>query len=107
MKLRFVKKTFAKRDGYVMPINIYAPSEDNAIQEVKKEEPAEPKVSKNKKTTKKKNDMDANERINAAAEVLSTITPEVKVVKKERGLIERTESSKIILTEDNRQVLND
>ena len=32
---------------------------------------------------------------------------QVKVVKKDRGLIERTESSKIILTEDNRQVLTD
>lgn len=32
---------------------------------------------------------------------------EIKRVKKDRGLIERTESSKIILTEDNRQVLND
>ena len=31
----------------------------------------------------------------------------VKVVKKDRGLIERTESSKIVLTEDNRQVLTD
>ena len=31
----------------------------------------------------------------------------VKVVKKDKGLIERTESSKIVLTEDNRQVLND
>ena len=29
----------------------------------------------------------------------------VKRVKNEKGLIERTESSKIILTEDNRQVL--
>jgi len=32
---------------------------------------------------------------------------EVKIVKKDKGLIERTESSKIVLTEDNRQVLND
>lgn len=31
----------------------------------------------------------------------------VKIVKKDRGLIERTESSKIILVEDNRQVLMD
>jgi hypothetical protein len=30
-----------------------------------------------------------------------------KVLKKDRGLIERTESSKIILAEDNRQVLID
>ena len=33
--------------------------------------------------------------------------PKVKVIKKEKGLIERTESEKVVLTEDNRQVLND
>ena len=32
---------------------------------------------------------------------------DVKYLKKDKGLIERTESSKIILTEDNRQVLTD
>lgn len=31
----------------------------------------------------------------------------VKKMRKEKGLIERTESSKIILTEDNRELLND
>lgn len=31
----------------------------------------------------------------------------VKVLKKDKSLIERTESSKIIITEDNRQLLND
>lgn len=30
-----------------------------------------------------------------------------KILKKERGLIERTESSKMILSEDNRLLLND
>jgi hypothetical protein len=60
---------------------------------------------KNKKT--KKENMDTLEQIEAAEELAKELQPEVKVVKKERGLIERTESSKIILTEDNRQVLND
>ncbi len=31
----------------------------------------------------------------------------IKRIKSDKGLIERTESSKIILTEDNRQVLTD
>lgn len=31
----------------------------------------------------------------------------IKRIKKDKGLIERTESSRIILTEDNRQVLTD
>ena len=30
-----------------------------------------------------------------------------KVIEGDRGLIERTKSSKVILTEDNRQILND
>lgn len=30
-----------------------------------------------------------------------------KVLKSDKGLIERTKSSKVILTEDNRQILND
>lgn len=34
-------------------------------------------------------------------------TSRIKRIKNDRGLIERTESSKIILTEDNRQILND
>lgn len=46
--------------------------------------------------------------INAMEELLNNINSgNVKFVKKDKGLIERTESSKIILTEDNRQVLND
>lgn len=31
----------------------------------------------------------------------------VKRIKNDMGLIERTESSKVVLTEDNRQILND
>lgn len=34
-------------------------------------------------------------------------TGRVKRVKKDKGLIERTESSKVVLTEDNKQLLND
>jgi hypothetical protein len=34
-------------------------------------------------------------------------TDRVKYVKRDKSLIERAESSKIILTEDNRQILND
>ena len=47
--------------------------------------------------------------IEMAEELAQNLTSpkEVKVVKKDRGLIERTESSKIVLTEDNRQVLGD
>lgn len=78
---------------------------------------AEPVVNTvaEKKTTEKKNNKKKNEedmtlegieRAEALAQNLSS-PQEVKVVKKDKGLIERTESSKIVLTEDNRQVLND
>ena len=33
--------------------------------------------------------------------------PSIKRVKRDKGLIERTESSKTILTEDNKELLND
>lgn len=54
--------------------------------------------------------MNDEEKIIKAEEILTqTISNEknIKRVKKEKGLIERTESSKIVITEDNRQVLND
>ena len=50
-----------------------------------------------------------NEKVNKAEEIMNNMmaADNVKVLKKDKGLIERTESSKIVLTEDNRQVLND
>jgi hypothetical protein len=50
-----------------------------------------------------------DERVNKAEEIMNNMKSanHVKVLKKDKGLIERTESSKIVLTEDNRQVLND
>ena len=53
--------------------------------------------------------MTTNEKIAMAQSVLngaSQAAP-VKRVKKDKGLIERTESSKTILTEDNQELLND
>lgn len=58
---------------------------------------------------KEKIDEAMDEKINKAEEIMNNMKAanHVKVVKKDKGLIERTESSKIVLTEDNRQVLND
>ena len=56
------------------------------------------------------NDMDTQEKIMMANAILNKqddLTNKVKKVRKDRGLIEKTESSKIILTEDNRELLND
>ena len=53
--------------------------------------------------------MTTSEKIAMAQNVLSgTDQPaSVKRVKRDKGLIERTESSKTILTEDNKELLND
>jgi tetrahydromethanopterin S-methyltransferase subunit F len=62
-------------------------------------------TNKNKK--EKKKDMINKEQISTIENMVDSMNGDVKLVKKDKGLIERTESSKIILTEDNRQVLND
>lgn len=58
---------------------------------------------------KNNEDMNTYEKIQMANSILNTeeITPKYKRVKKDKGLIERTESSKIVLTEDNKELLND
>lgn len=50
-----------------------------------------------------------NINIDRAQELINNINNDnnVKVLKKDRSIIERTESSKVILTEDNRQLLVD
>lgn len=75
---------------------------------VKPQEP-EPAVVENVKNNRKKTEETMDERVNKAEEIMNNMKAanHVKVVKKDKGLIERTESSKIVLTEDNRQVLND
>lgn len=65
----------------------------------------EEKPVKNNARKNKKNMM-TEEQI-ASAENVASVLNDTKVIKKDKGLIERTESSKIILTEDNRQLLND
>lgn len=73
------------------------------VEEVVKETP----TKKNKKDKKEADMNTTNEQMVNEAEAITNDMSGVKLVKKERGLIERTESSKIILTEDNRQVLTD
>ena len=63
--------------------------------------------SKKNKKNKNKEAMDFNDKMTQVEATLASMEPEVKVVKRDKGLIERTESSKIILTEDNRQLLVD
>lgn len=59
-----------------------------------------------------KEDMNSTEKLEAIQQILKdtdfeSVEKKVKKVKKEKGLIERTETSKIVITEDNKQLLND
>ena len=54
--------------------------------------------------------MDTQDKIRMATALLNQEDEslvKVKKMRKDKGLIEKTESSKIILTEDNRELLND
>ena len=77
----------------------------NTVSEIKPEEPQKNKIAK-----KKENMMNPQEKAARIEEILQNQEENegrVKRVKKDKGLIERTESSKVILTEDNKQLLND
>jgi hypothetical protein len=69
------------------------------------------KGSKNTKNNinENKSVMTTEEKIALAQAALNDapVAAPVKRVKKDKGLIERTESSKTILTEDNKELLND
>lgn len=79
---------------------------------VKTEEPKVVEALQKKATSAKKNNaekVDENMDIEQIEKLASELTPEqtTKKIKKDKGLIERTESSKIMITEDNKQLLND
>ena len=72
------------------------------------EDIASKKKNRNKNNKENEENMTTEQFDNIEGLVQDINVPkQVKVVKKDRGLIERTESSKIVLTEDNRQVLSD
>lgn len=101
MALQFVHKRFPNR----LSVKIVSDSEPKVSEQSAVQiKAARPTKNKKEKTV---NSMNTKDKIAAAEAAVENIAQEVKIVKKDRGLIERTESSKIILTEDNRQVLND
>ena len=63
-------------------------------------------VNKDNNKIKKKAVMTTDEKVAMAQNVL-TPASNTKRIKKDKGLIERTESSKTILTEDNKELLVD
>lgn len=74
---------------------------------VKKNEEVENKIEENK--AKKEDKVMADERLEKIEQITGLKAPKrkVKVEKKDKGLIERTENSTILLTEDNKMLLND
>ena len=92
MRQRFITKP-VRRENYV------------TVQEDVVETKPEAVPAKNNKEKKIEENMD----IDQIEKLASELTPEqtTKKIKKDKGLIERTESSKIMITEDNKQLLND
>jgi len=78
------------------------------IKHIKSIKPQKETMTKNNIQENKKV-MTTSEKIAMAQSVLANeeSAAPVKRVKKDKGLIERTESSKTILTEDNKELLND
>jgi hypothetical protein len=62
-------------------------------------------VDDKQEAVKEETIMTTSEKIAMAQSVLNDAS--TKRIKKDKGLIERTESSKTILTEDNKELLND
>ena len=60
-----------------------------------------------KSIIEKENEEVMDKRISMIEDIINDTPKEVKRLKKDKGLIERTESSKTILTEDNKQLLVD
>ena len=80
-----------------------ADNTDAVVEEAKEDD----KKANSKKNKKEKKDNTMTEEQILALENAANAMEHKKVLKADRGLIERTESSKVILTEDNRQVLTD
>lgn len=65
-------------------------------------------VKKNNNIEEKTDNMNMSENIAQAQEMAETLNATVvKRVKKEKGLMEKATTDKVVLMEDNRQVLND
>ena len=66
-----------------------------------------PKEEIIKKKTKETDMNDKIEQVKTALDIKKAPKRKVKVEKKDKGLYERTEESTILLTEDNKMLLND
>ena len=66
-----------------------------------------PKEEISEKKTKETDMNDKIEQVKTALDIKKAPKRKVKVEKKDKGLYERTEESTILLTEDNKMLLND
>jgi hypothetical protein len=111
MALQFIKKKFRKFPEFITITNPTTKDKEEVALSIPQEESVDIVIeepNKEKKNNKKNKEvMFDKDKISEVEAAINNMQSEVKVVKKDRGLIERTESSKIIITEDNRQVLND
>jgi len=102
-----VYKQIYKKVRGVKPVRFVSPVIEKTVEPAVVETPKSvTKKSSKKNKEEKESEVMTTEQIERA-EALAQDINRVKVLKKDKGLIERTESSKIILTEDNRQVLTD
>lgn len=83
----------------------YEPVQQVPDSEEKNEEVTPAAVEETKEITEEKT-MTTSEKVELAKQVLGD-APKVKRIKKDKGLIERAESTKSILMEDNRELLID
>jgi hypothetical protein len=115
MPTRFIGKNIKNR--VVRPMkNSVKHKHYLAIMENKKAEVAKEKEAKVEKTSQKENkkqkkskDMVNENKLSQMEAIAGAVFPKtkVKVEKAEKGLYERTEESTIVLTEDNKMLLND
>ena len=110
MKVRFFKKRLPSYKKYIEIKEVENIIEDKVVEKVEistEKENIKNVKSKNKSNKKSIENMDTINKIKEAEAISNEMEREVKIIKADKGLIERTESSKIILTEDNRQILVD
>lgn len=102
---RFIMKHIDNRKPQIMLSKVQ-------IQENKPQNKSEENI-KVQENTQEKNNKTVNEQVMTTSEKIAMAqnvlngTVTTKRIKRDKGLIERTESSKTILTEDNKELLND
>ena len=108
--MKFIGKHLQERRPQKSFVRVETPKEVFGVvsNEETTEELKKPVKKKKNKIEENKSTMDTSEKIAMAQEILGKKANEnFKILKSDKGLIERTESSKTILTEDNKELLID